>query len=144
MTKPRWPFVHKILTILVYVHLGIGIATSSTDPLVQQRLDKVLRLPGQSFNLSFAHYAGYINVNEDSGRALFYWFIEAAEDPDSKPLVLWLNGGQASKFVHTHFVIMIVNNYCCFDLWFLNWYVTVLLLVSVVFLCDLLPVSLEV
>jgi len=93
MTKPRWPFVNKILFFLVYVHLGIGFATCSTDPLVQQQLDKVLSLPGQSFNLSFAHYAGYINVNEDSGRALFYWFIEAAEDPDSKPLVLWLNGG---------------------------------------------------
>ncbi|KAM3762295.1 hypothetical protein ACB098_01G333500 [Castanea mollissima] len=96
MTNSRGPsgFVNKILTIFIYVYLGITIATSSThDPLVQQRLDKVLQLPGQNFNVSFAHYAGYITVNEDSGRALFYWFIEATKDPDSKPLVLWLNGG---------------------------------------------------
>lgn len=95
MTNPRWPFgfVHRILTILIFVHLGIAIATSSIDPLVQQQLDRVLELPGQNFNVSFSHYSGYVTVNEDSGRALFYWFIEAAEDPDSKPLVLWLNGG---------------------------------------------------
>ncbi|KAK8695285.1 hypothetical protein V6N13_000451 [Hibiscus sabdariffa] len=31
--------------------------------------------------------------NFPAGRALFYWFFEAAEDPDSKPLLLWLNGG---------------------------------------------------
>ncbi|XP_050272370.1 serine carboxypeptidase II-2 [Quercus robur] len=95
MTNPRGPFgfVNKTLTLFIYVYLGITIATSSTDPLVQQQLDKVLSLPGQNFNVSFAHYAGYITVNEDSGRALFYWFIEATEDPESKPLVLWLNGG---------------------------------------------------
>ncbi|XP_065616944.1 serine carboxypeptidase-like 29 [Quercus suber] len=95
MSNPRGPFgfVNKILTIFIYVYLGITIATSSTHPLVQQRLDKVLQLPGQNFNVSFAHYAGYITVNEDAGRALFYWFIEATKDPDSKPLVLWLNGG---------------------------------------------------
>lgn len=49
-------------------------------------------LPGQP-NVSFAQYSGYVLVNKDSGRALFYWFVEAVEDPASKPLVLWLNGG---------------------------------------------------
>lgn len=68
-------------------------ASSLTDPFAQQELDRVLELPGQTFNVSFAHYSGYVTANEDSGRALFYWFIEAVEDPDSKPLVLWLNGG---------------------------------------------------
>ncbi|KAG2668144.1 hypothetical protein I3760_15G146500 [Carya illinoinensis] len=67
MTNPKWRFVHKISTIFVYVLLGIGFATCSTDPLVQQKLDRVLKLPGQTFNVSFAHYAGYITVNEDSG-----------------------------------------------------------------------------
>lgn len=59
----------------------------------QQLLDKVSNLPGQNFNVSFDHYAGYVTVNEEAGRALFYWFFEAEEDPSSKPLVLWLNGG---------------------------------------------------
>ena len=34
-----------------------------------------------------------MTVDEEQGRALFYWFFEAEKDPGSKPLVLWLNGG---------------------------------------------------
>lgn len=73
------------VSILAEVHGG--------SPFERQKKDRVLRLPGQSFNVSFAHYAGYVTVNEHSGRALFYWFFEAVEEPASKPLVLWLNGG---------------------------------------------------
>lgn len=93
MVKPSWAFVLSYFIIPLNLHPGSVFATIPADPLAQQKLDKVLKLPGQTFNLSFAHYAGYATVNEDSGRALFYWFVEAAEDPESKPIVLWLNGG---------------------------------------------------
>jgi len=59
----------------------------------EQARDRVPRVPGQGFNTSFAHYAGYVTVSEPRGAALFYWFFEADTDPGSKPLVLWLNGG---------------------------------------------------
>lgn len=88
--------LHFLAIVLVNLHLGMAISSFSRDPLSQQRLDSVGKLPGQSFNVSFAHYSGYVTVNEKSGRALFYWFFEAVEDPGSKPLVLWLNGGQSS------------------------------------------------
>ena len=97
MPKAKGHFALKLLTIVVNLHLGIAISSFfSTDPLSQQKLDRVQKLPGQTFNVSFEHYAGYVTVNKESGRALFYWFFEAVEDPDSKPLVLWLNGGQTS------------------------------------------------
>ena len=98
MAENWWPFAQKFFTILIFLHLGNAISSFSTDPLAQQRLDRVLKLPGQEFNVSFAHYAGYVTVSEESGRALFYWFLEAEQDPDSKPLVLWLNGGQTSIY----------------------------------------------
>ncbi|KAL2512164.1 Serine carboxypeptidase-like 40 [Abeliophyllum distichum] len=50
-------------------------------------------LPGQPLGKMFKQYAGYVNVDEKKGRSLFYYFAEAAEDPSSKPLILWLNGG---------------------------------------------------
>ncbi|KAI3465687.1 hypothetical protein Pfo_022350 [Paulownia fortunei] len=53
---------------------------------------RVLQLPGQNFTVSFAHYSGYITVDENSGKNLFYWVFEAVEDAASKPLILWLNG----------------------------------------------------
>ncbi|KAL5138220.1 Serine carboxypeptidase-like 26 [Glycine soja] len=40
-----------------------------------------------------SHFSSYITVNENHGRALFYWFFEAQSEPSKKPLLLWLNGG---------------------------------------------------
>ncbi|KAE8726272.1 Serine carboxypeptidase-like 29 [Hibiscus syriacus] len=96
MANPRWVFGLKTLLIFISLYLFLGsclIAASLEDSTAQQKLDKVLKLPGQNLDVSFAHYAGYVTVNKSLGRALFYWFFEAAEDPDSKPLLLWLNGG---------------------------------------------------
>ncbi|CAA7029673.1 unnamed protein product [Microthlaspi erraticum] len=53
--------------------------------------DLVTAFPGQP-KVSFRHYAGYVTVDETNGRALFYWFFEAMNSPNVKPLVLWLNG----------------------------------------------------
>ncbi|KAI3815189.1 hypothetical protein L1987_14849 [Smallanthus sonchifolius] len=52
-------------------------------------------LPGQPLSKGsmFKQYAGYINVDGFNGRSLFYYFVEALNEPSSKPLVLWLNGG---------------------------------------------------
>ncbi|KAI8567578.1 hypothetical protein RHMOL_Rhmol02G0132900 [Rhododendron molle] len=60
--------------------------------------DLVTNLPGQP-KVHFQHYAGYVTVNERSGRALFYWFYEASTLPNDKPLVLWLNGGPGCSSV---------------------------------------------
>ncbi|GMH01107.1 hypothetical protein Nepgr_002946 [Nepenthes gracilis] len=54
--------------------------------------DKISRLPGQP-EVGFQQYSGYVTVDERKHKALFYYFVEAEVDPDSKPLVLWLNGG---------------------------------------------------
>ncbi|KAG8367635.1 hypothetical protein BUALT_Bualt16G0092700 [Buddleja alternifolia] len=47
-------------------------SSSSSDSPNQQLLDRVSKLPGQNFNVSFAHYAGYVTVNEDSGSCFQY------------------------------------------------------------------------
>ncbi|XP_042034096.1 serine carboxypeptidase-like 42 [Salvia splendens] len=52
----------------------------------------VVGLPGQP-PVKFRQYAGYVDVDLKNGRSLFYYFVEAAEDPHHKPLTLWLNGG---------------------------------------------------
>ncbi|KZV39849.1 serine carboxypeptidase [Dorcoceras hygrometricum] len=90
-------------TLEVVLHIFFLIsaarASFSSEPSDRQLLDKVLDLPGKSFNVSFASYSGYVTTNKESGRALFYWFFEAVEDPSSKPLVLWLNGGPGCSSV---------------------------------------------
>ncbi|CAH9127559.1 unnamed protein product, partial [Cuscuta epithymum] len=54
--------------------------------------DQISSLPGQPANVTFRQYSGYVEVR--SQRALFYYFVEAETQPDSKPLVLWLNGAR--------------------------------------------------
>ncbi|ERN07063.1 serine carboxypeptidase II-2 [Amborella trichopoda] len=88
----------KAFCLLFLIHLHIFLQVKGTivedeDRGASQVNDRVLKLPGQAFDVSFAHYSGYVTVNKEAGRALFYWFFEAVDDPSSKPLVVWLNGG---------------------------------------------------
>ncbi|XP_019463273.1 PREDICTED: serine carboxypeptidase-like 33 isoform X1 [Lupinus angustifolius] len=61
--------------------------------------DRIIDLPGQPSTPTVSHFSGYITVNEDHGRALFYWFYEAQSEPSNKPLLLWLNGGPGCSSV---------------------------------------------
>jgi hypothetical protein len=54
--------------------------------------DRVWELPGAPANVNFTQYAGYVTVRP--GSELFYFFVESPQDAASKPLILWLNGGQ--------------------------------------------------
>ncbi|PIA45950.1 hypothetical protein AQUCO_01600299v1 [Aquilegia coerulea] len=83
----RWVLFLNLLCVLMNLQSGIS------NPIEQQEKDRVLELPGLFVNVSFAHYSGYVTVNQKSNRTLFYWFFEAVEQPSSKPIVLWLQGG---------------------------------------------------
>ncbi|XP_072985736.1 serine carboxypeptidase-like 35 [Typha latifolia] len=61
--------------------------------------DLVRGLPGEPPAVGFRHYAGYVGVGRKEGKSLFYWFFEAEQEPEEKPLVLWLNGGPGCSSV---------------------------------------------
>ena len=80
------------LLAFAFMLCASSVVHGNAEAAKQQAADRVGRLPGQPA-VPFAQYAGYVTVNESHGRALFYWFFEAAAAPATKPLVLWLNGG---------------------------------------------------
>lgn len=79
--------------------------------------DKIDGLPGQPAGVKFDQYAGYVTVDPGHGRALFYYFAEAPVEPSTKPLVLWLNGGNGNA----HFVIMVLTVWIGVFLWPMGW-----------------------
>ena len=69
---------------------------SVTDQSALREADKITALPGQpKGGAGFNQYSGYVTVDENNGRALFYYFVQATNDAATKPLLLWLNGGQS-------------------------------------------------
>ncbi|KAG6747265.1 hypothetical protein POTOM_049661 [Populus tomentosa] len=72
--------------LVVQLSISMGVDSSLPHP------DKIARLPGQP-HVEFQQFSGYVTVDKNKHRALFYYFVEAEIDPESKPLVLWLNGG---------------------------------------------------
>uniref|UniRef100_A0A453CPD5 Serine carboxypeptidase-like 19 n=1 Tax=Aegilops tauschii subsp. strangulata TaxID=200361 RepID=A0A453CPD5_AEGTS len=58
----------------------------------------VTRLPGFHGRLPFHLETGYVEVDEDSGTELFYYFVESEAGGENVPFLLWLTGGPF-KFV---------------------------------------------
>lgn len=81
------------LTLLSWAFIFLGACHCLKDS--DQEHDRVIHLPGQPRNVDFKHFSGYVTVNHTAGRALFYWLIEspASRKPETRPLILWLNGG---------------------------------------------------
>nr|XP_043630089.1 serine carboxypeptidase 1-like [Erigeron canadensis] len=72
-------------------HQYSPVYIAQQDGLAQ--LDKINALPGQPAGVNLNQYSGYVTVNQNAGRAVFYYFVESPTDSSTKPLVLWLNGG---------------------------------------------------
>ncbi|XP_050884911.1 serine carboxypeptidase 1 [Lathyrus oleraceus] len=55
--------------------------------------DKIVTLPGQPYGVNFDQYSGYVTVDHDTEKELFYYFVESPSNSSTKPLILWLSGG---------------------------------------------------
>ncbi|KAM0837929.1 hypothetical protein ACQ4PT_061317 [Festuca glaucescens] len=85
---------HQLFIFLASLSL-LQIVTAQDE----QQADRVSFLPGQPKSPHVSHFSGYITVDPQSVRALFYWFFEAQKHPSQKPLLLWLNGGPGCSSV---------------------------------------------
>lgn len=120
-----------LISMVCALLLVVVNATTSHGLNEEEEADRIVALPGQP-KVSFQQFSGYVTVNQVAGRALFYWLTEAVHDPLSKPLVLWLNGGNKTKktsfFYLCIIIIYIILGSIFFDnlnslfLLFLRWF----------------------
>ncbi|KAI8471231.1 MAG: peptidase S10, serine carboxypeptidase [Monoraphidium minutum] len=54
---------------------------------------EIVSLPGFDGPMPSKHYGGFITVDEEAGRHLYYYLALSEDDPAGDPVVLWMNGG---------------------------------------------------
>ncbi|GIL64198.1 hypothetical protein Vafri_18178, partial [Volvox africanus] len=84
----------------------VGARPRRNDLTPEAAADKIISLPGFLNTLPSSQFGGYITVDANRGRRLFYYFVESERDPVNDPVVLWLNGGPGCSsfdgFVYEH------------------------------------------
>ncbi|KAF0698706.1 hypothetical protein As57867_010666, partial [Aphanomyces stellatus] len=79
----------------VLFHLAaVAAAAIAATPTAIQTAHQVTDLPNYNDEspIDFNHYAGHMEL-PSNGQKMFYWFVESDHNPETDPLVLWLNGG---------------------------------------------------
>lgn len=92
MASLQWKTMVKVVSLALVAQVCFSMRWDESFSTLSAA-DKIWKLPGQP-QVGFQHFSGYVTVDQEKERALFYYFVEAEIDEASKPLVLWLNGGR--------------------------------------------------
>jgi len=79
--------------LLLLLMLLVVLATTSSRCVVEARRNVITHIKGFRGPLPFHLETGYVEVDEEHGVRLFYYFIESERKPAEDPLILWITGG---------------------------------------------------
>ncbi|KAH8307227.1 hypothetical protein KR044_007972 [Drosophila immigrans] len=71
-------------------------ALMNNDSLSMTDVQSMARVRGKQF-LNVESYAGYLTVNKEYNSNLFFWYFPSEQNPETAPVVLWLQGGPGAS-----------------------------------------------
>ncbi|CAN8232401.1 unnamed protein product [Cochlearia groenlandica] len=90
----------NILVLVTLVSSLFVITESAPESAI------ITKIPGFNGNFPSKHYSGYVTIDKEHGKNLWYYFVESEKDSTKDPVVLWLNGGPGCSsmdgFVYEH------------------------------------------
>ncbi|CAA7023709.1 unnamed protein product [Microthlaspi erraticum] len=90
----------EALVALILLSLCLAITESAPESAL------VTNLPGFNGSFPSKHYAGYVAIDKERNKNLWYYFVESERNASTDPVVLWLNGGPGCSsmdgFVYEH------------------------------------------
>ncbi|XP_010557747.1 PREDICTED: serine carboxypeptidase-like 20 [Tarenaya hassleriana] len=96
----RMGWLVEVVAVALTLSLAAVMAQSAPES------DLVTQLPGFNAKFPSKHYAGYVTIDNDRGKNMWYYFVESEKNPYKDPVVLWLNGGPGCSsmdgFVYEH------------------------------------------
>ncbi|XP_059660020.1 serine carboxypeptidase-like 20 [Cornus florida] len=88
------------IIILTYILFTFVLTQSAPESAL------VTQIPGFDGTFLSKHYSGYVTIDENHGKKLFYYLVLSERNPSEDPVVLWLNGGPGCSsfdgFVYEH------------------------------------------
>uniref|UniRef100_A0A1J3IGU3 Carboxypeptidase n=1 Tax=Noccaea caerulescens TaxID=107243 RepID=A0A1J3IGU3_NOCCA len=94
----------SLVKFLVAVKLFFSVFVVTTESAPESAL--ITKIPGFDGTFPSKHYSGYVTIDKEHGKNLWYYFIESEKNPSKDPVVLWLNGGPGCSsmdgFVYEH------------------------------------------
>ncbi|KAE9617952.1 putative carboxypeptidase C [Lupinus albus] len=103
-----------LFLILLSISLNFVLTQSAPENSL------ITELPGFNGTFPSKHYAGYVTVEKNHERNLYYYFVASEGNSSKDPVVLWLNGGPGCSsfdaFVYEHVFLQIqVSNIIYLD-----------------------------